>query len=398
MNICIVTHNVLKGDGQGRVNYEIVNELLEQGHNVALYATKIAPEFERHPRIEYVHIAVQGWPTRLLKNQIFALVSSLKLMKRKKNYDLIVMNGYIAWLRSDINNVHFVHSAWQNSTAHPYRLQKGWKGRYQMLFTKINAFLERGAFQRSGLLIPVSQKVQQEIEQIPEVNKPIQVILNGADLQSFSPAPVKKKELRRMFELPESVILAMFAGDIKSPRKNLDSVLKAMPQNPDLHLAVAGALEGSPYPEMARELGLNERVHFLGFQKDVAALMKCADCFVFPSRYEACSLVVMEALASGLPVITTEASGVGEVIAGDGGSGKAGFVLKDPEDLKQLAQSLLVLTEDEQLREQMGQAAREAVQPYDWKKVAKRYVALYEQVHRQKEKQRGAVYEYSSST
>ena len=67
-----------------------------------------------------------------------------------------------------------------------------------------------------------------------------------------------------------------------------------------VHIAVAGFLPGSPYPDEARALGIADRVHFLGLVKDMPVLMHSVDAFVFPSRYEAMSLSLLEAMAAGL--------------------------------------------------------------------------------------------------
>ena len=79
---------------------------------------------------------------------------------------------------------------------------------------------------------------------------------------------------------------------------------------------------------MVSQLGLADRVHFLGYRRDIAALMQAADVFVFPSRYEACTLVLLEALAAGLPVITAVTAGGSEIVTPD-----CGVVLSDSEDM-----------------------------------------------------------------
>jgi glycosyltransferase involved in cell wall biosynthesis len=240
-----------------------------------------------------------------------------------------------------------------------------------MLFTWLNARLEKRAFARTRHLVPVSEKVREELAELGFARN-VNVILNGVDVREFTPA---KKTGRSALGLPENVPLALFAGDIKSPRKNLDSVLKALAEIDGLHLAVAGSTEGSPYMRMAEELGLNGRVHFLGFRKDIDLLMSNVDFFVFPSRYEACTLAVIEALASGLPVVTTRQSGVSELVDG---KLRAGIVLDDPEDVQGLQEAMAILARDASLRGQMGAAARAVAEEHSWDKVAAQYIQLFE--------------------
>ncbi|WP_248927131.1 glycosyltransferase family 4 protein [Paenibacillus hamazuiensis] len=379
MNICIVTHKLLKGDGQARVNYEIVKELLDQNYHVTVFASGVAPELLEKPGIHWIKVPVSGWPTQLLKNHVFATISSLLLLKHRSKFDLVMVNGFITWARSDINAVHFVHSSWIKSSVHPSRLNKNMSGFYQFLFTYSNSILEKLAFSRAKIIVPVSEKVKKELEEInPALD--LRVIMNGVDIEEFYP---DKNKSRSELDLPGNVPLALFAGDIKSPRKNLDSVLKALCDVKNLHLAVAGATQGSPYIKMAEQLGLEGRVHFLGFRKDIAQLMKCVDFFVFPSRYEACTLVVIEALASGLPVITTYQSGVSELIESDR---KAGVVLGNSEDVAGLRNAMNLLCGDEELRKQMGANARIIAERQSWRSVAAKYIDLFKEVAKSPEK------------
>ena len=200
----------------------------------------------------------------------------------------------------------------------------------------------------------------------------IRVILNGINLQEFAPGIVD----RQKWGLPEEVPLALFAGDIRTPRKNLDTVLHSLVQVPQLHLAVVGGIAGSPYPELARSLKLENRVHFLGFRQDVPDLMKAADFLVFPSRYEPFGLVVLEAMATGIPVITAATTGAAQLVTPD-----CGIVLPDSEDTQALAEALHQLVKcDRQQRQQMGQVARAIAEQHSWANMASNYVNLFEEL------------------
>ena len=138
---------------------------------------------------------------------------------------------------------------------------------------------------------------------------------------------------------------------------------------PDLHLAVAGREAGTPYPKLVQTLGIADRVHFLGFRRDMPALMRTADLFVFPSRYEACSLVLLEALASGVPVVTGRSAGGSELIGPE-----VGIVLQDCNDVQALAATLRSLVEDDHRRQAMGHHARALAERHSWATMARRYV------------------------
>jgi glycosyltransferase involved in cell wall biosynthesis len=152
-------------------------------------------------------------------------------------------------------------------------------------------------------------------------------------------------------------------------------VVHSLVHVPDLHLAVVGTLEGSPYPNLAEKLGLSSRVHFLDYRRDIPQIMQAVDLFVFPSRYEPFGMVVSEAMATGLPVVTANTTGAAEIVTPE-----CGFVIPDSEDVPALAASLRTLAENPDLRFQMGNAARAIAEQHCWRSKAKTYVDLFEEM------------------
>jgi glycosyltransferase involved in cell wall biosynthesis len=380
MKICIVTHRVIKGDGQGRVNYEVAWAALRRGHHITLVASAISPELERHPQVNWVPIFVKQIPTELLQNALFSLKSSAWVRQHQAEFDVVKVNGAIAAVRSDVNAVHFVHSAWLRSPFHIWHQRHDAYGAYQWLYTALNAHWEKTAFDRAKLVIAVSEKIKQEMLELGIPMERIEVIANGVDLEEFSPArvdsPLERLRQRRELGLPEDVSLALFVGDIRISRKNLDTVLHALVNVPQLHLAISGAADGRNfYPHLAQKLGVSDRVHFLGFRSDVADLMRSVDMFVFPSRYEAFSLVLLEAMASQLPVITATAAGGAEITTSE-----CGFVLDDPDDVGALSLAMNHLAKDPAARQRMGKAARLLAEQYSWTNMAHHYLEIFEEV------------------
>jgi glycosyltransferase involved in cell wall biosynthesis len=368
--LCIVTHVCRKNDGQGRVNYEIAKAALAAGWRVTIVAAEVAPELATQTELTPVIIRASRLPSRLLKYQIFAWQTARWLRRHADQFDIIHVNGFITWAASDVNTAHFVHSGWLASQYYPYRAPRSLGALYQRLFTGVNAWLEKAAFRKTRAAVAVSSKIAAELAAIGIASSRVTVIANGVDLAEFRPGAAE----RAAFGLPTGVPLALFAGDIRTPRKNLDSVLRALAIAQNCHLAVAGALKDSPYPAMANALGLSQRVHFLGMIKDMPALMRCADLFVFPSRYEAFSLVGLEALASGLPILTAKSAGGSEIVE-DGGR-----VLENSDDVATLAAWIAELATQPAQREAMGRRARQIAERYSWQIMGAKYIDLYQRL------------------
>ncbi|MCY7276888.1 MAG: glycosyltransferase, partial [Phormidesmis sp. CAN_BIN44] len=240
MKLCIVTHKVLKGDGQGRVNYEVAWEAIRRGHQLTLLASEVSPDLLQTNLVRWEPISVRGLPTELLKNLVFSSKSAAWLARHRAEFDLVKVNGAITSVASDINAVHFVHSSWLKSPVHPAHRSRNYYGAYQWLYTSLNAYWEKQSFDRARAIVAVSEQVKQELIAIGVPEQKIRVILNGVDLQEFHPGEGD----RQRWGLPEQVTLALFIGDIRSNRKNLDTVLKALVHVPDLHLVIVGKLEG----------------------------------------------------------------------------------------------------------------------------------------------------------
>ncbi|MEH2283456.1 MAG: glycosyltransferase family 4 protein [Nostoc sp.] len=383
MKLCIVTHKIKKGDGQGRVNYEVVNEAIRRGHHLILLASEVASELEDNSQVNWIKIPVNGYPTEFVRNFIFAQKSADWLRKHRSDIDLVKVNGAINMAAADVNAVHFVHSSWLRSPVHISRNRRDLYGFYQWLFTAFNARWEKQAFRKAQVVVAVSEKVAQELVNIGVQRSRIRVIVNGVDLEEFTPGEsvgVARHRHRQKLGLPENVTLALFAGDIRTPRKNLDTVLHALVKVPNLHLAVVGHIEGSPFPQLAASLGLSDRVHFVGFRRDIPEIMRSVDLFIFPSRYEACSLVLLEALSSGLPVITATATGGAELVTPE-----CGVVLPDSDDIDALAVAMMSLVSVDMLMQQMSQAARSVAEQYSWTTMAQTYVDLFEELSKNAE-------------
>jgi glycosyltransferase involved in cell wall biosynthesis len=172
-------------------------------------------------------------------------------------------------------------------------------------------------------------------------------------------------------------------GNISALRRQKDhaTLLRAMPmvleRLPNAVLAVAGDGElKQELADLARNLGLENNVRFLGYRSDVNDLLSQFDVFVLPSLYEGLPLCILEAMAAAAPVVATNADGTNEVVR----HGETGLLVP-VQDPPALAQAMLTLLEDRPRARAMGQAAREVIRTeYNMDAMISRYEAFYEQL------------------
>jgi glycosyltransferase involved in cell wall biosynthesis len=370
MRIAIVSHDVITGDGQGRVNVELARHLLSVSAEVDIYADRIestllnqgAQWVPIHPRIDTPNLA-RVWDFRRIVDH--------HLQHRAHQYDVILACGVALSCPHTLNVAHFVHGTWLDSPYHPARRHAGPKAWYYMLYSRLNAHWEKEVWNRAQAVVAVSENVRRDIVDLGLSASKVHVIPNGVDVTEFRPG----RPLRDRFGLPPSAPVALFTGDLRSPIKNVDSILEALQQTPSLHLALAGTLAGSPYPDYARRLGVDKRTHFLGYQTDIPDLMRSVDFLVLPSHQDAFGLVVTEAMASGLPVVVSNQVGAACLV-----DSSTGFIIDPPDDVPALTSAFRRLVESPLLRQEMGRAGRERSIDVSWSRMGERYVDLFREL------------------
>jgi UDP-glucose:(heptosyl)LPS alpha-1,3-glucosyltransferase len=192
----------------------------------------------------------------------------------------------------------------------------------------------------------------------------ITVVPNAVDTAAFAPArgATEAAAWRQRLGAGDAILCLAVA---QHPRlKGVDLACRALARlsarGLDLRLAVAGSTGGPAWTRLAERLGIAGRVRFLGHADDMRPLYAAADLLLHPTRWDACSLATLEAMASGLPVLTSARNGAAERIV----DGESGLVVADPEDVAALAQRLEALG-DPVLRARIGAAARSAAISWD---------------------------------
>jgi len=270
-----------------------------------------------------------------------------------------------------------VHAAWLEHRARVLgplqRLSQQWSPYHRYVVAAEKAMFEHPSLKA---VICNSQMVADEISHFYGVeHSKLQVIYNGVDTAAFHPdlAAEFRAPTRAALGIADQVPLLLFVGS-GFERKGVPQLLRAfaMAQNQTMHLVVVGAdRKLKAMQALAARLGLGERVHFSGPLKDVRPWYGAADGFVLPTLYDPCPNAALEALACGLPIVTSTTCGAKEWVSAGGN----GWVV-DAVDEKALASRL------DDLAALAGNAAaraasRASVEALTLAAMADRLLALY---------------------
>jgi glycosyltransferase involved in cell wall biosynthesis len=223
----------------------------------------------------------------------------------------------------------------------------------------------------------LSDDVAEELRSHGVSQKRLWRIPNGVDVDRFRPPTTPgRAEARARLGFTGKGALALYTGRF-GPVKRLHLLVEAVAGTPDVHLVLAG--EGSEEQrlrQLVEDRGLAERVTLLPVTDDPAPLYRAADLYVSTSSTEGMSNSVLEAMASGLPVVAATASGMAELVTPE-----TGLLVEDPENAQAFGTVLKTVATDANLRQRLGSAARERViADYSLDSVARSLRNLYDEV------------------
>jgi UDP-glucose:(heptosyl)LPS alpha-1,3-glucosyltransferase len=343
---------------------DLCRSLIRAGHQVDVYAASWK-EGSLPPEVRCVQVPATGTSRT---QQIWSFARNCEAALAKGDHDCTV--GFInTWAQDVIIPQGGVHAG--SLQANSLRFGNGLIRRLYVLGKMLNPrysvykAIERRQYapERQARVVAVSHMVRRHIQQFQHVPRQlIQVVPNAIDadrVRVAHPGAVRCA-LRNRLGLEPSDLVGLFVGH-NFALKGLKPLMKALAVRGRtgagaraIHLLVSGGGRVASYRRLARSLGLADTVHFLGFHPDIRECYASSDFFVLPTYYDPCSLVVLEALACGLPVITTLSNGAGELIT----DGRQGYVLSSPDAQGELLAALGHMTEDGRRKAMSAEAAR----------------------------------------
>lgn len=379
MRVAIVIYYFtdLKG-GVERYTFTLAKGLVNSGIETHVFARKWS-------------VSEMSLPISFHKVPTFAFYSAFKVltfarnsakMLKEDNFDVI--NGFGRTWYQDVYRVGGgCHEEYLKQT-HP-----GMKNpivRFFIMNNPRNAAIistEKKTFKKGNYLKIVcnSQKSRREIQEYYSVpDSDIEIIYNGVDTERFCPETDghDRVSVRAKYGFSPDDFVLLFAGtgfERKGLKHAIDMASLLRTEKRPVKLIVAGKGNAGPYRAQANKLKMVDTVYFVGWKDDMRALYRASDALVLPTLYDSFANVCLEAMACGLPVLTTEQNGVCEII--DNGSN--GFVLSDPSEVEVGAKRLLTLFDPEK-KSGMSSSSRDTALKYSTSRNLENVISLYKRI------------------
>jgi UDP-glucose:(heptosyl)LPS alpha-1,3-glucosyltransferase len=349
---------------------ELTERLARDGRfEIHVFANRWIPgpgsvAFHRVPRFAF---------PRFLRQAAFAWLVERRI--REGRFDLVHAHDRI--FRADVFTMHSIpHETWVRIV----------RGRRPALFDRATSWVEKRLMEKGGCarFLPVSTiagEAYRETYGIPPER--MEVLHPGVDLARFSRTNREacRETVRGEYGIGPSEIVALFVGmnfEVKGLDAILEGVAKAKVLRPDLpvRLLVVGKGNAVKYRALASSLGIGDAVIFTGPQaKGVESFYLASDFLMMLSRYDTFGMVVLEAMAAGLPVILSANVGAKDIVEG----GVNGFVLPDGRDADAAAAKIVLLL-DGGRRAAMGEAAYRTASLHTWDRLAENVARTYEEI------------------
>jgi UDP-glucose:(heptosyl)LPS alpha-1,3-glucosyltransferase len=376
LKIAFVVHECDRRGGHNRYVAELADRLSTR-HEVHLFARRwrdIAVD-----RVTAHRVPAIDWTDSL---RILSFLAVISRYCRIQDFDIVHSQGVCTpWF--DVMTAHVCHQARLQAS---YRFQSGRPVRsahYWLslrLAAMFQAHWECGRRQSwPTRVIACSAKTRQEMVSLCGADPSVmRLVYPGVDAERFHPRnrAAFRREVLREAGWPEDARVLLFVGAIG---KGLGTAIEALAEmwgDPSPVLLVIGKLPERDYAKQIRSGNLEGRVRFANPAGDIHRYFAAADALVFPSLYDSFGFVVLEAMASGVPVVVSRQAGASELVV----PGQNGFVLDDPGDPHALAKLAGQALDDGAFWRRLAAGARDTAEMYTWDRAATETLRVYREL------------------
>jgi glycosyltransferase involved in cell wall biosynthesis len=333
---------------------------LSKRHEVHVFTT-LDEGLPKESYIEGFYVHRVPWPNIRLLGGLLFLINVTRLLKKIKPDIIHIQNiefGKDIFLLNKILRKTFV--IWARGSD------------INFLFIDKKNWLLKLVLKEADAVISLTYDMKKKIMEV--YNREIFVIPNGIDLNIFE--GLSKNELRNKFGLNKTQKIILYAGTLR-PVKGLTYLIEAVKIINDKNnrlLLVGYGEEREHLENLVKKLKIENIVTFVGEvpNKEVFEYMTASDVLVLPSLSEGFPNVILEAMASGLPIIATKVGGVPEIINNE----VNGFLI-DPKNPQQICEKILLIFKDEKLREKISQNNKMEAKKYSWESVIDNLEKVY---------------------
>jgi glycosyltransferase involved in cell wall biosynthesis len=372
LRIAVLSRNfATTGGGAERYSIAVVEELAAR-HEVHVFAQTIAHDF---PGVTYHRIPMPMERPRWI-NQLYFAWKTWRVTRQ--GFD-IVHSHENTWH----GNVQTVHVLPVKHTLFAGKQGVALALRWLKVLTspRLLAYLwlekRRYAWALKKRVVCASSSLKAVLQATyPDSSSMLEVVTPGVAAVSGRASDTQRAQACEQLGLPIEPTVLLFVGN-DFVKKGLPALLQALAQLPaQTQLAVVGNGESEPaMRKLTDRLGLTAHVHFLGSQRDMGLAYRAADALVHPTLEDAYGMVVLEAMAHGLPVVVSDTPYSG--IAQDLLDGDNALLLKDPRDVAEIVATLQRLLNDVDLVSGLSTRALAFAQAHSWVRAAGAYEAMY---------------------
>lgn len=356
--------------GSGVVATELGKELARRGHEIHFITSSLPIRLRRfESNICFHEVRPENYPVFLYPP--YSLSLAAKMAEVTQAYNLDILHAHYA-----MPHAASAYLAKQMLGDTKVRTVTTLHGTDITLVGQAPSFhmVTRFSIQQSDCVTSVSEWLKQETNRIFDPKRSIRVIPNFVDTETFSPRD--RSTVRDQFARPGEKLL-MHISNFR-PVKNISAVVETFAEVrkriPARLLLVGDGPERVPVEKQVHTLGLADQVTFLGNQEYIEDLLPLADVFLLPSLHESFGLVVLEAMAAGVPVVATNVGGPPEVVT----DGESGF-LRAPDDVPGMVEAAMGVLTDSELAASVSAAGLERARTrFTVEQVIPQYEAAYE--------------------